>query len=41
MSSFDTNEIQTAIYSYLALLFAECYGLIKEVLFITEVENKF
>jgi hypothetical protein len=31
MSSFDTDEIQTAINSSLALLDAECNGLIQEV----------
>ena len=41
MSSFDTDEIQTAINSSLALLDAECNGLIQEVWFITDVESKF
>ena len=41
MSSFETDEIQSAINSALALLDAECNGLIQEVWFITDVESKF
>ena len=39
MSSFDTAEIQTAINSSLALLDAECNGLIQEVWFVTDTTS--